>query len=356
MDQKTLSFISDKLFTEVKPVLFTDLIHHLKIGPSLAKKLMFSYYKQTTDAKYNCVIMCCYKDQIIKIIHDVTNIPDEDSIIDCFIYAFNPTDTFTPYYDIIDQKGCLTIKNPYELKVSGSLRSVERTMTLEEKPKPQIRPTVRSKTTPEETTGKKLKSKGMGLRSTALLAKMKKDREDKEASRQNELRKRREENMQKINKKNPERVAQMEELNNLFVEDDLDDEREPGEEPNEELHPRSPDKKDVIDDNKKNTNDLEDLLETTAEDSLMEVPKIQQVESCGTEVSKEPKPEGESSSFVDEDGYIVTKRPATSTPPRKSSPALKRALSSSKQQESSSSNKKSKKQGTLESFFRRKAK
>ncbi|CAI4043872.1 DNA polymerase delta subunit POL32 SKDI_10G2450 [Saccharomyces kudriavzevii IFO 1802] len=350
MDQKTLSFINDKLFTEVKPVLFTDLIHHLKIGPSTAKKLMFGYYKQTTNAKYNCVVMCCYKNQTIKIIHDVTNIPDEDSIIDCFIYAFNPMDTFIPYYDIIDEEGCLTIKNPHELSVSESSRAIERAKTLEEKSKPLARPTVRSKTTPEETTDKKPKSKDMGLRSTALLAKMKKDRDDKEASRQNELRKRREENVQKINKKNPERVAQMEELNNLFVEDDLDDEG-----PDEMSYSSSPEKA-AIDDNDKNNNDLEDLLETTAEDSLMEVPKIQQTNLSKTGISKEPKTEEESSSFIDDDGYIVTKRPATSTPPRRQSPAIKRALSSSKQQETPSSNKKLKKQGTLESFFKRKAK
>ncbi|CAI4044216.1 hypothetical protein N7582_003188 [Saccharomyces uvarum] len=352
MDQQTSSFINDKLFTEVKPVLFTDLIHHLKIGPSMAKKLMFGYYKQTTNAKFNCVVMCCYKDQTIKIIHDVTNIPDQDSIIDCFIYAFNPMDTFIPYYDIIDQKGCLTIKNPYELTVPESVRAVERTKTLEEKPKQLARPTVRSKTTPEESASKKSKSKDMGLRSTALLARMKKDRDDKEASRQNELRKRKEENMQKINKENPERVAQMEKLNSLFVEDDLEDE-----ELDENTRPKSPEKA-AVEDNDKNSNDLEDLLETTAEDSLMEVPKAKQTERSVTEISKEPKAEEESSSFIDEDGYIVTKRPATSTPPRKSSPVTKRALSS-KQQEpssSSSSSKRSKKQGTLESFFKRKAK
>lgn len=192
----------------------------------------------------------------------------------------------------------------------------------------------------------------MGLRSTALLARMKKDRDDKEASRQNELRKRKEENMQKINKENPERVAQMEKLNSLFVEDDLEDE-----ELDENTRPKSPEKA-AVEDNDKNSNDLEDLLETTAEDSLMEVPKAKQTERSVTEISKEPKAEEESSSFIDEDGYIVTKRPATSTPPRKSSPVTKRALSS-KQQEpssSSSSSKRSKKQGTLESFFKRKAK
>lgn len=350
MDQKTSSFISEKLFTEVKPVLFTDLIHHLKIGPSMAKKLMFDYYKQTTNAKYNCVVICCYKDQTIKIIHDLSNIPQQDSIIDCFIYAFNPMDSFIPYYDIIDQKDCLTIKNSYELKVSESSKIIERTKTLEEKSKPLVRPTARSKTTPEETTGRKSKSKDMGLRSTALLAKMKKDRDDKETSRQNELRKRKEENLQKINKQNPEREAQMKELNNLFVEDDLDTE-----EVNEGSKPNSPKETDS-NDKDKNNDDLEDLLETTAEDSLMDVPKIQQTKPPETEHSKEPKSEEEPSSFIDEDGYIVTKRPATSTPPRKPSPVVKRALSSSKKQETPSSNKRLKKQGTLESFFKRKAK
>ena len=351
MDQKTSSFINEKLFTEVKPVLFTDLIHHLKISPSMAKKLMFDYYKQTTNAKYNCVVMCCYKDQTIKIIHDIANIPPKDSIIDCFIYAFNPMNSFIPYYNIIDQKDCLTIKNSYELKVSETPKVVERTKTLEEKSKPLVRPTARSKTTPEEATGKKSKSKDMGLRSTALLAKMKKDRDDKEISRQNELRKRREENMQKVNKKNPEREAQMKELNNLFVEDDLDGVEKVG----ERSHPNSPEK-DISDDKDRNNDILEDLLETTADDSLMDVPKVQQPTPSEIEDSKEPKSEEERSSFIDEDGYIVTKRPATSTPPRKPSPVVKRALSSSKQQETPSSNKRLKKQGTLESFFKRKAK
>ena len=344
------SFINEKLFTEVKPVLFTDLIYQLKVGPSMAKKLMFDYYKQTTNAKYNCVVICCYKNQTIKIIHDVGNIPEEDSIIDCFIFAFNPMDAFLPHYSIINQKDCLTIENPYELKVRESLKIIERTKTLEEKSKPLVRPTARSKTTPEETTGKKSKSKDMGLRSTALLAKMRKDRNDKEMSRQNELRKRREENIEKINKGNPEREAQMKELNNLFVEDDLDDE-----EPNEGSHSNLPEQT-LTDDRKKSNNDLEDLLETTAEDSLMEVPKIHQTKIPEAEDLKEPKFEEERSSFVDEDGYIVTKRPATSTPPPKPSPATRRALSSSKEQETPSSNKRLKKQGTLESFFKRKTK
>lgn len=62
----------------------------------------------------------------------------------------------------------------------------------------------------------------------------------------------------------------MKELNNLFVEDDLD-----AEEVNEGSKPNSPKETDS-NDKDKNNDDLEDLLETTAEDSLMDVPKIQQ--------------------------------------------------------------------------------
>lgn len=193
LEEETFQYINEKLFTEERPVLFTDLIFLFKIGPSRSKKIMYSYYKQNTVTNFNCIIVTCQKNGIIKVVSDVNNPGDENSITDCFIYAFNPMEKFIPVNRLVDQRDCLSIKNPHKLHVAK-----HRSKTLEEKATPKVTvPLSRSKTVPDEgdtrakvgdidTKGTKVKkainaAKGNGLRSTAILAKMRAERENKEA-------------------------------------------------------------------------------------------------------------------------------------------------------------------------------
>ncbi|CCC67389.1 hypothetical protein NCAS_0A08310 [Naumovozyma castellii] len=394
-EEKINSYINEKLLTEVKPVLFTDLISQFKLGPSKAKKSMYSYYKftSTSNVNFNCILMCCYKDGTVKLRSDLNNATNEmdeeqDNLTDCFIYAFNPMEEFIPVNSVIEQMNALTIRNPFKLATS----------TLEEvKP---IQPQMRSKTTdasgssssktthissrsntlPESKVesnvagkiGKKptSKSKSMGLQSTALLSKMREAREARETERQLELRKRREDAIQKRTKSDPKRKAQMDELNKLFVDDEDEDEDEEEVEIKEtatesDHHPV--DMENIVAEqnniNEKdeqgsgtgtrvssskiattNVSELEELLNTTTEDSILEIKKDGEKPN-----DREEKP-FTSSSYVDEDGYIVTKRPATSTPPQ---PAKKRQTHSVNTIKSKRPASVKKKQGSIESFFKR---
>ena len=93
-----------------------------------------------------------------------------------------------------------------------------------------------------------------------------------------------------------------------------------------------------------NVSELEELLNTTTEDSILEIKKDGEKPN-----DREEKP-FTSSSYVDEDGYIVTKRPATSTPPQ---PAKKRQTHSVNTIKSKRPASVKKKQGSIESFFKR---
>lgn len=353
IEDSVFEYINETLFTLEKPVLFTDLIFRYKIGPSRSKKLMYSYYKQNTAASFNCVIVTCYDNGCVKVVHDMSSLGDETSVIDCFIYAFNPMEKFIPVNKLVDQHECLTIRNPHKVAFSR-----QRAKTVEETTAVRIAaPVSRSKTVPEKTEAKgrdkaKPATKSSGLRSTAILAKMRAERESKEAERQEELRKRREEDRTKAAKSNPKSSAQMEELKSLFDEEDEED-AEDAEDAEHEISMEdsatspataaipSPSNEDSAPIDKK---ELEDLLETTAEESAIASQVHAQVKESQTE---EPV-----SSFVDDDGYIVTNRAATSTPPQSSRkrPSKSTPASSSAKKISSATKKT---QGTLESFFKK---
>lgn len=331
MMEKAIEFINETLFTEEKPVLFTNLMHKFQIGPSKAKEIMYTYYRENRTTKYNCIIICCYKDKV-QVIHDVNHVESEKSLVDCFIYAFNPTEEFTPVNAAYDQRGYLTISNPHKLIVQEV-----RSRTLEEEPvtKTDRNPisTPRSRTMPETKEEKAVprkaasKIKTTGLRSTALLAKMRAERESKEAQRQEELKKRRQQQAEEHQQRNS---AQLNELNKMFVDDSDEDGKFASETPTSTV----------------DGDDLENILDTTAEESLLKKPDDEENSQEDTPIKQE-----QDSSYVDEDGYLVTNRPATSTPPK----GRKRAASSllQIQQQKKKSPVRKKTQGTLESFFKK---
>lgn len=339
MAEEVFEYINERLFTEEKPVLFTDLICRFKVGPSRAKYLMYSYYKQNTSTKFNCIIICVDKDRNIKVVNDLDTFDDQQTLADCFIYAFNTTDILTPVSVARDLQDVLPIRNCFELKfVSKRAKTLDTATT-----KPSPVPVARSRTVPEaKETAKKppAKSKDTGLRSTAILAKMRGERERKERERREELERRRQEQVERETKKDKKRSAQMEELSNLFDEDeDMTDEneREMTEEPATETSDRE-------ESTPMDKQELEELLETTADDSLMQTKNEE--DTPGT------RPDADSS-YVDEDGYTVTNRAATSTPPQKvpqkrPSTAIKPDIPSKR-----SATKGKRTQGTLENFFKK---
>ncbi len=396
MTSECIEYINDELFNKCHSVIFTDLMNKFKIGSSNAKQIMYNYYKDTTTMKFNLVIIMCFKDGTVKVVSDLNEQNNGDDngneLMDCFIYGFNPNNEFIPINDLKDETGSNLITNPYKLvseykspakttTTTTTTTSVKRSQTDTKMGigKSTFQPgstnnnssSIRSKTEPQANAKPK---KSTGLRSTEILAKMKKAREAKETERQNELKHRREEEnankLQQLNK-DPKRKAQMDDLNKLFV--DSDDDAKDIDEPETESEKKK--KNTTIDDS-----ELEGLLETTAEESLLEIKKdgdfpgngikeevtSSQPDNSSKDASTKKTPLGDesieeiTSTYVDKDGYIVTKRQPTAATPAKKSPAkLKSKVSSTLSRFAVSKKgtpppaKKKIKQGSIESFFKR---
>lgn len=388
MTEQCTQYINDELFSNTRPVIFTDLMNKFKIGSSDAKSIMYKFYRNTTtNMKFNCVIMMCYQDGTVKLVTELSTSQDQsqnDNLTDCFIYAFNPNNEFIPINDIKDESGSTLIVNPYKLVNNEPVKPA---VTKETKPKtmrshtestpkttttanstigssktpmrPKTHPITTASTTSTTSTSTAKPKKSMGLRSTELLAKMRRAREEKENERQRELKQRRQEEeasrMERLNK-DPKRKQQMDELHKMFVDDSDDDDL---------LNEQPPTKKTKIDDH-----ELEELLETTAEESLLEIGNKPNQDTNVTkpnEIDSEPEQELEkksslgdesieaiASSYVDDDGYVVTKKqpaPPTKTTRARSSPLKKTSRVTKKN--TLPAPKKKIKQGSIESFFKR---
>ncbi|KAG0663186.1 hypothetical protein C6P45_000885 [Maudiozyma exigua] len=366
-------YISDRLFSKVKPVIFTDLINNFKCGPNKAKSEMYAYYKNTKNVKFQCVIVACFSNDTIKIINDLNNIDDQDKMTDCFIYAFNPMDVFNPVNDTIVNYEDLMIQNPNKIKIIGNKGETVvvpvRAKTLDKNTtndKPVSDTAKRSSTVPAKSNTSNIekknepKKKEGKLRPTELLAKRRKERQEKEANRQEELKKRKEEQEQQRLKNDPKTAAQMQDLNDIFGDGDLDDYE--SEEPSKKtdnsniVSESSPQK--LRTDNTKttiNASDLEEILDTTGEESLLMLSQ-NQTDSKKKQGKKETEEEEEVSTYMDEDGYMVTKKTTKNPVPPKSETKRKLQLSSSNE----STTKKAKaaparkKQGSLDFFFKKK--
>lgn len=357
--------------------------------------------------KFNLVIIMCFKDGTVKVVSDLNEQGengggDGDGLVDCFIYGFNPNDEFIPINDLKDETGSNLITNPYKLVSDGTPVAkpavptpVKRSQTDSKVGKSSFQndgssssssissSKIRSKTEPSNhdtvETPKPKPKKSTGLRSTEILAKMRKARETKETERQNELKQRREEEnankLQKLNK-DPKRKAQMEDLNKLFVDSDDDDMEidEPKKQEDEETKKDTKKMKTEI-----SASELEGLLDTTAEESLLGLNKDEDMpgnstrdEDAASEPEEVKKEEGKgkatlgdesieeiTSSYVDKDGYIVTKRqqPAAqaSKSPSKAKSSAKSSLSRFGVSKKSTPlpPKRKIKQGSIESFFKR---
>ncbi|KAL3235566.1 DNA polymerase delta subunit POL32 [Nakaseomyces bracarensis] len=373
IDESVRDYISDRLFHAVKPVLFTDLVHEFRKGAEWAKSAMFSYYKGTGEnVKFHCVIVCCLSGGRVGVVQDLARVEEfEEEVTDCFIYAFNPMEEVIPFNEVYrHDPGFITIKNSYEL-VRGEPASESPVKTIKTESRPLGRTTnkpVDKATKPVEKEKEKDKKKGkdMGLRSTALLARMRKEREDKEQERQAELKRRREESQKKALERDPKKSKQMDELSKMFDEDedddlmDIDDEERPVTAPAEV---GSTVTAEGISNRTNQTqleeSELDEIMDTTAEESLLEI-KHRQEPELSSQVKQEtntveplhqPVQEPEPETYVDEDGYIVTKRAAQPETKPKPKPAAKTPIRSKTEP---SAFKPKKKQGSIESFFKRK--
>ena len=379
------NFISDRLFTNVQPVTIADLIQKFKIGPSAAKQALYHYYRDIQNVKYQCVIIIVYSDNKITIVKDLANIENEDKIKDCFIYALNPIDEFIPNNPAIDQYKCIPIANPYKLEVEHPRPSTVGAQPSRLSHKSTVE---RSKTVPGGVTARSVgvtgsgvqkKTKDMGLKSTALLAKMKKERAMKEEERQRELQRRKQEELEYRTRNDKKRASQLNELQNLFVSDDDDDDEDEDE---DEVKHKSPKK--AADSHGKSHQELDqsspkrlktefhtaaeliDMLDTTAEESLLkssqsqntdgQEQKEQTAEVPTTDDKKSSEDEtvgGTVASYVDKDGYIVTKKVSHTVEKHTASTNRPRVSSFIQSIGAKKSHSQRRKQGTIESFFKK---
>lgn len=371
------NYITQMLITECKPVTYLDLCDEFSINVNKAKNQMVDYYSTTKHETIQCIIICLLKNNTIQMITDPDNLPDRSEMLDFFIYAFNPLETI----DLIKkERKHVTIKNPYV--VHGELNGRPATSETPAKvisipshasthtgnahipDEPLSTPaSKRAKTYPEQVKSERpakatKPAKDMGLKSTALLARMRKEREEKEAQRQDELKKRKEQNHIVMTQ---EKKKQMEQLASMFDEDEDEDIYMHAEKQDEDRIPiaiESVPSQDPAADASTglakapitDTRTLEELLDTTADESLLELSQ------------KSPQPERqpktapqEQETYIDDDGYMVTTRPIVEQQkPAKPAKPTKSAKPSARTPPAASDQPKKKQrtgQRTLESFF-----
>ncbi|SCU98249.1 LAFA_0G16600g1_1 [Lachancea sp. 'fantastica'] len=339
MDSDINKYIHSRVIEDVQVVLFTDVMAKFSVNSTKAKMAMFDFYK-TTTSKVHCVIVCAYNDGLVRIVNDLDKFEDSDSILDAFIYAFNPMEHFSPVNSMV--KRPVAVANFFKPIVQDPVPSSASETTKKsveiEKAAPSSRPTARAKTLPSKLDGPKpqpqepAKKKKTGeLRSTALLQKMRQECEDKERERVEELRKRRQLQQDRLNN-DPKRKKELEDLSAMFDSDEDNAEQEQQSSNEEAIEAE------ISETPAPTEAELGDLLETTAEESLIEIKPPELPE----EQNAEPE------TYLDEEGYTVTRRPAqraASTPVKRSA----RVVTSSVE----SSSKKPKQQSLMNFFNKR---
>ncbi|CCH59982.1 hypothetical protein TBLA_0C01680 [Henningerozyma blattae CBS 6284] len=393
-------------------IQFQDLIFQFQIGPSQAKQLLYDYYKtikcandDSNDSKthdFNLVIVAVYKSGNIKVINDVNNIPNKSELLDCFIYGFNPTDSFIPTNQLMDQTVFINLRNPVTLKIPegtptiiDSASSDAPTTTPTDKIKPPLEKLdpfssmkQRSKTVGTSTESKEAdktnpissgsakRSKTIpsdtGLRSTAILARMRKQREEKENERKEQLNRRKEELIEKQKeteaKDSTKKREQLKDLNTLFVdasdeeiedkESNTNNSNKDGTDPHlykelSKTSTKNPQSTEL------NEEELAELLDTTTEASILEISKSDAQKGVDNDnqekiTTSNPLEKKIDTEVVrDEEGYILSTR---KQPQAQSSPVQKRTYSSPSTTNSATkkprtSNKKQR-QSTLTGFFK----
>ncbi|AET37613.1 DNA polymerase delta subunit POL32 Ecym_1380 [Eremothecium cymbalariae DBVPG len=395
MSSEVHMFINEQLISHSNLITIADISDKFKLDAYSAKKEMFHYYTSTKNMDVKCLIVCEYSGGMVKVVGNLDHVQKE-GLTDVFIYGFNPSDKVSFANSV---RANPTLLNPYTLVVteddvvSADTNKVARSQTIETRNGGQTRPSVRENKTYPQTTvdsgvdtaavkqyGKKQRENtekfSNVLKSTSILAKMREDRERKERKRQEELRKRKE----RSTVVPAEKQQQLEKLSKLFDSDsDYDmenkDEGSSGGAAACELSdptaaaasPVRPTPPQIDTSNK--TVDLEELLETTADDSIVISSQKPDSEMSGSRSypveqpapQPAPQPEPQQETYIDDDGYIVTKRAQKTTPVTNgdvhtTSSAVKRSVMSETQPSKSRSiaGPKKKVQASLMTFFKKK--
>ncbi|CEP62270.1 DNA polymerase delta subunit POL32 LALA0_S05e01684g [Lachancea lanzarotensis] len=349
MDSNISKYIHTRVIEDVQVVLFTDVMAEFSVNSSKAKTAMYDFYK-TTTSKVHCVIVCAYNSGLVRIVNDLDNFEDSDSILDAFIYAFNPMEQFSPVNSMV--KRPVAVANFYKPTVESDIPSIANEDTDKsvkvEKPAASNRSTIRAHTLPSKLGGAKSqpqdppkKKKTGELRSTALLQKMRQEREDKERERLEELRKRRQLQQDRANN-DPKRKKELEDLSAMF-----DSDEENANEQEQQASSVDVSEPEISETPVPTEAELGDILETTAEESLVEVKPPGQDQETGSQQPEQDSAEPET--YLDDEGYTVTRRPAqraASTPVKRSA----RVVPSSAE----SASKKPKQQSLMNFFNKRK--
>lgn len=343
--------------------------------------------------------MICYADNSIKLVTDLNTIDQDEAennsnITDCFIYAFNPTNEFNPVNLPLEEPYCMIKNTLIDEVIVDTTPTTEKLLPTKKEPKAtgfgfktkqsdiatkkEDSKAIGSKdkiTTNNEATKNSSKPKSTGLRSMKLLEKMRKSREEKEQKRQQELKERqvKQRELKEIELNNdPKRKKQLEDLNKLFIDesdDDIDIDKDENssvdtnvKQQDDEQHKT---KTSIINDKKIDDNELDELLDTTMEESMImsSQPINNKKEQTQRQEQEEEKPEKEKepqvTTYTDKDGYIVTKVNKSNSHPNLSSTKSSSSIASAKKRLNSPIKKKTtspvkkRKQGSIESFFKR---
>ncbi|CAR30625.1 DNA polymerase delta subunit POL32 [Lachancea thermotolerans CBS 6340] len=352
MASEVSRYIHERLFDSVQVVLFTDVMAEFQLSSGRAKAEMYQFYR-TTSSKVNCVIVCCYAGGVVKVVEELGTFERTDDLLDAFIYAFNPMQQFAPVNALARRP--VGVANCFELRVEEP--QVVASQAEESKPQQPRAAANRAHTVPQRAAPSAVKQKASGvtktggLRSTALLQKMRQEREERERARHEELQRRKQAREEQL-ANDPQRKREMEELASIFDSDE--EEHTAGQQPSSEPpsdtradsepepqpEPESQDRNTAAAAGREPISQAElgELLETTAEESLIET-----APPPAAPVDAEPE------TYVDEEGYTVTRRPAqraSSTPSKRARSSPRAAAPASTPQQS-----KKRKQQSLMSFF-----
>ncbi|AGO12284.1 AaceriAEL075Wp [[Ashbya] aceris (nom. inval.)] len=335
MSDSIQEFLNVQLIQNCQLATVTDLADKFDLDAGAAKRALLEYYSATKNKEVQRLIVCVYGTGTIRVVYDDADV-HRDGLTDAFLYGLSPSSNLSLSTTVRSNP---TLKNPYTLVAvpddEGAPEPPQRSRTeaVEDGPRPNVRgnqtypaaakPSPPKVGTPQAKAGKF----ETGLRSTAIIARMREDREKKERERQEELKKRR----QKSTIVTEEKKLQMAKLAQLFDGDsDSGDEEKGGPDlaavlasqpsvsaPDVAAPSAAPDQ----------SLDLEALLDTTADESLLSIhpdqgsPTRDSQAPESTAALHESQPQ---STTEDEDGYLVTTKTQHSASPAPSSSGAKR--------------------------------
>ncbi|AMD20598.1 HDL146Wp [Eremothecium sinecaudum] len=365
MSEKIQGYVNEQVLTASGSVTITDIAEKFNIDVYSAKRELYQFYSTKKNTDLNYLIMCEYSNGNFKLVQNGTEL-DRDGLQDVYVYGISPSKNFCIISSIREHP---TLSNPWEVvrveeesipvenNAPRAKSHVAKAEDQEKRPSKRTSNSFASNTSAKKqhiATNENTKQEdkfSSGLRSTAILARMREERERKERERQDELRMRKE----KSTSISSEKKTQMEKLMKLFDSDDdqSDKIQEPQIRTEDDIavkdSPTVVEPADATDDNNDN---LDELLETTADESFLV--SSQPINSASNQTSKTPD-SPEATTFVDDDGYIVTKKTQNVSMPgavTKQGAATKAAQQPKVTKKPSNPHKKV--QSSLASFFKKK--